>query len=77
MSRSATMVTRSHAEFLVSGMVRSLSDPIVFILTNELQAFGAALMFAGVHSPNIIIDQMRLKSFHMLVVFLNASAVSS
>ncbi|KAK8904289.1 hypothetical protein QC760_007708 [Botrytis cinerea] len=39
--------------------------------------FGAALTAAGVYSPTVIISQMKLESFHMLKVFLSASATSA
>ncbi len=39
--------------------------------------FGAALKFSGVYLPSVIISQMELKSFHMLKVFLGASATSA
>lgn len=39
--------------------------------------FGAALTAAGVYSPTVIVSQMKLESFHMLKVFLSASATSA
>ncbi|KAL3422721.1 YeeE/YedE family protein [Phlyctema vagabunda] len=39
--------------------------------------FGAALAASGVYSPSIIISQMQLTDFHMLKVFLGASASSA
>ncbi|CAD6449276.1 6beafb9a-e8e9-4397-a739-8dcd564b53b3 [Sclerotinia trifoliorum] len=39
--------------------------------------FGASLTAAGVYSPTVIISQMKLESFHMLKVFLSASATSA
>ncbi|KAH8816671.1 YeeE/YedE family protein [Xylogone sp. PMI_703] len=39
--------------------------------------FGAALAASGVYSPEVIIAQMRLRNFHMLEVFLSASATSA
>jgi len=39
--------------------------------------FGFALAFAGVTSPAIIIKQLNLTSFHMLKVFISASATSA
>jgi hypothetical protein len=39
--------------------------------------FGAALTATGVWSPQIIIDQMSLRSLHMMRVFLTASASSA
>lgn len=39
--------------------------------------FGAALAAAGVASPAVIISQLRLENFHMLEVFLTASASSA
>ncbi|KAG4028314.1 hypothetical protein MFRU_022g00340 [Monilinia fructicola] len=39
--------------------------------------FGAALTAAGVYSPAVIISQMKLESFHMLKIFLSASATSA
>jgi len=40
-------------------------------------AFGAALIAAGVYSPQIIIGQMKLENFHMVKAFLAASASSA
>lgn len=40
-------------------------------------AFGAALSAAGVASPSVIISQLRLEDFHMLEVFLTATASSA
>jgi len=39
--------------------------------------FGGALTAAGVYSPQIILDQMSLRDFHMMKVFLTASASSA
>ena len=39
--------------------------------------FGAALTASRVHLPTVIIEQMRLTDFHMLEVFLTASACSA
>ncbi|KAF7854603.1 hypothetical protein EAF04_010412 [Stromatinia cepivora] len=39
--------------------------------------FGAVLTATGVYSPTVIISQMKLESFHMLKVFLSASATSA
>ncbi|KAK5174847.1 hypothetical protein LTR16_011480, partial [Cryomyces antarcticus] len=39
--------------------------------------FGAALASSGVWSPSVITSQMRLEDFHMLKVFLSASASSA
>ena len=39
--------------------------------------FGAALTASRVYLPSVIINQMRLKDFHMLEVFLTASASSA
>ena len=39
--------------------------------------FGAALKFSRVYMPFIIVSQMKLQSFHMLKVFLGASATSA
>lgn len=38
--------------------------------------FGAAFTNSGVASPAVIVSQMRLTDFHMLKVFLGASAIS-
>jgi hypothetical protein len=53
-------------------------------MTSEIAAniargliFGAALTGAEVWSPKVIVDQMTLKDFHMLKVFLSANAVSA
>ena len=40
-------------------------------------AFGAALTASRVYLPSVIINQMRLQDFHMLEVFLTASAASA
>jgi hypothetical protein len=39
--------------------------------------FGSALSAAGVASPSVIIQQLRLENFHMLEVFLTATAGSA
>ncbi|KAF2665163.1 hypothetical protein BT63DRAFT_417688 [Microthyrium microscopicum] len=39
--------------------------------------FGSALTAAGVYLPSVIIDQMYLQDFHMMKVFLTASAASA
>jgi hypothetical protein len=39
--------------------------------------FGAAVTTAGVYLPSIIVEQMNLRQFHMLKVFLTASATST
>ena len=39
--------------------------------------FGATLTAAGVYLPIVIQDQMALKEFHMMKVFLTASASSA
>jgi hypothetical protein len=39
--------------------------------------FGAAVTTAGVYLPSIIVEQMHLRQFHMLKVFLTASAAST
>ena len=39
--------------------------------------FGAALTAANVFSPSVILSQMELKDFHMLNVFLSATATSA
>ena len=39
--------------------------------------FGVALTVSRVYLPSVIINQMRLKDFHMLEVFLTASASSA
>lgn len=56
-------------------MVSISTSGITSILSGAL--FGAALTAAGVYSPNVIISQMKLESFHMLKVFLSASATSA
>jgi hypothetical protein len=40
-------------------------------------AFGAALLAAGFHQPAAIISQMRLENFHMVQVFITATASSA
>ena len=39
--------------------------------------FGSALTLAGVASPAVIINQLRLTDFHMLLAFMSASACSA
>ncbi|KAL5405024.1 hypothetical protein PMIN03_008737 [Paraphaeosphaeria minitans] len=39
--------------------------------------FGAALASSGVYAPSVIISQMHLSTFHMLKVFITASACSA
>jgi hypothetical protein len=39
--------------------------------------FGAALAASGVYLPSVIVSQMELTNFHMLKVFLGASASSA
>jgi hypothetical protein len=39
--------------------------------------FGGALTVAGVFSPSVIIGQMKLEDFHMMKVFIAASASSA
>jgi hypothetical protein len=39
--------------------------------------FGAALTVSGVYLPTVIIKQMQLRDFHMLQVFLTATASSA
>jgi hypothetical protein len=39
--------------------------------------FGVGLTASGVYLPGIIIEQMRLQQFHMMKVFLTASAISA
>lgn len=39
--------------------------------------FGASLAASNVYSPSVIINQMRLRDFHMLKVFLTATASSA
>jgi hypothetical protein len=39
--------------------------------------FGAALTASEVYSPNTIVAQLRFEDFHMLKVFLTATASSS
>ena len=40
-------------------------------------AFGAALAASGVYEPSVIMDQMRLKDWHMIQVYLIATAGSA
>jgi hypothetical protein len=51
------------------------SDFIANTLSGSV--FGAALTAAGVYLPNVILDQMALKDFHMMKVFITASASSA
>ena len=39
--------------------------------------FGATLLLSGVSSPSVIISQLNLQNFHMLKVFVGASALSA
>ncbi|KAH8724987.1 hypothetical protein GQ44DRAFT_827096 [Phaeosphaeriaceae sp. PMI808] len=39
--------------------------------------FGAALASSGVYLPSVIVSQMQLAKFHMLKVFMTASAISA
>ena len=39
-------------------------------------SFGAALTAAGVHYPDVIVDQFRLSNFHMFKVFSLALGTS-
>jgi hypothetical protein len=39
--------------------------------------FGAALTASGVYSPWVIIEQMKLRNFHMLQAFMTATATSA
>jgi len=39
--------------------------------------FGSALLVSGVYSPSVISSQLLLSDFHMLKVFLTASASSA
>jgi len=47
------------------------------ITTARGTVFGAALTAAGVYLPSVIVDQMALREFHMIKVFLTASASSA
>jgi hypothetical protein len=49
------------------------------LLANTVRGtvFGVALAASGVYVPQIILDQMALKEFHMMKVFLTASASSA
>ena len=40
-------------------------------------AFGAALVAAGVTQPAVIISQLKFESFHMIRIFLTATATSA
>ncbi|RYO11817.1 hypothetical protein AA0111_g12702 [Alternaria arborescens] len=52
--------------------------PMDFLTTSTAGAlFGAALASSGVYSPSVIISQMQLANFHMLKVFMAASASSA
>jgi hypothetical protein len=51
------------------------SNPVSAALSGSL--FGSALLLAGVYSPTIITGQLNLTDFHMLKVFLTASASSA
>lgn len=64
-----------HIENKAFAMVSISAAEARSILSGAL--FGAALTAAGVYSPAVIISQMKLESFHMLKIFLSASATSA
>jgi hypothetical protein len=39
--------------------------------------FGSALTLSGVYLPSVILQQLQMRDFHMLKVFLSASSVSA
>lgn len=45
--------------------------------TSAGAVFGAALTLSRVYIPTVIINQLKLRDFHMLEVFLTASASSA
>lgn len=45
--------------------------------TSAGAVFGAALTLSRVYVPTVIINQLKLRDFHMLEVFLTASASSA
>ncbi|KAI9872174.1 MAG: hypothetical protein M1830_002000, partial [Pleopsidium flavum] len=49
----------------------------VLATTGAGAIFGAALTASGVYLPSVIVSQMQLSDFHMLKVFLGASASSA
>ncbi|KAK7190805.1 hypothetical protein DPSP01_007926 [Paraphaeosphaeria sporulosa] len=49
----------------------------LFTSTTSGALFGAALASSGVYAPSVIISQMHLSTFHMLKVFITASASSA
>lgn len=68
---------------MVPTNIENKAIAMILISTTEARSilsgalFGAALTAAGVYSPTVIISQMKLESFHMLKVFLSASATSA
>lgn len=52
-----------------------MSDTTLTVVTGAV--FGAALTASGVFPPSVINSQLELKEFHMVIVFLSASAVSA
>lgn len=52
-----------------------LKDVLPAVATGTI--FGSALTLAGVSAPSVIINQLRMTDFHMLVVFMVASAFSA
>lgn len=60
---------------LTPSSVHTMHPTLATALTGGL--FGSALTVSGVASPQIIINQLQLKDFHMLLTFLTASACSA
>lgn len=52
-----------------------MSSVVTDVVTGAI--FGSALTAAGVYQPSVILSQMQLRNFHMLQVFLGASAISA
>lgn len=53
----------------------SANSPLTNVAAGGL--FGAALASSGVFLPSVIVQQMQLANFHMLKVFMAASASSA
>lgn len=51
--------------------------PSILATASSGAIFGAALTAAGVYSPSCIIGQLRFENFHMLEVFMTATAGSA
>lgn len=70
-----------HARNRISTQKRSNKMPFYDLTSLKALAagsiFGGAITAAGVYHPSVIIGQMKLEDFHMLKVFLTATATSA